>query len=355
MVLVLCCKNSSLKSKDTLFINYSNPNITYEGRINNIDSKSARLYWSGSSISMNFKGKSISALLRDSKGKSYYNVILDKDSVYILQPSKLKQYHILAKNLDSGIHHIELFKRTESHYGDTDFFGFKIKGNPKLQPKPAPKKKKMEFYGNSITAGYAVEDLSGADVPDSTYTNNYLSYSAITARHFNAEYNVICKSGIGIMVSWDTLIMPEMYNRLNPNDPNSLWDFKLYQPDVVVINLFQNDSWLINYSNHESFKARFGNKAPSKTEIIEAYKTFVYTIRGHYPDAHIICILGNMDVTKENSKWPEYVNSAVNALEDSKIYTHFIPYKKTDGHPTIKEQKAIANELIKFIENTINW
>jgi hypothetical protein len=39
----------------------------------------------------------------------------------------------------------------------------------------------MEFYGNSITAGYAIEDFSGNDQPDSTYTNNYLSYAAITA------------------------------------------------------------------------------------------------------------------------------------------------------------------------------
>ena len=70
-------------------------------------------------------------------------------------------------------HTIEIFKRTEWDRGKTSFYGFQIKGNPKLLHKSEPPKRKMEFYGNSITAGYAVEDTSGKDSPDSTFTNNY--------------------------------------------------------------------------------------------------------------------------------------------------------------------------------------
>ena len=43
------------------------------------------------------------------------------------------------------------------------------------------------------------------------------------------------------MVSWFPLIMPEMYDRLTPTEASSKWDFSSYQPDVVVVNLFQND------------------------------------------------------------------------------------------------------------------
>jgi hypothetical protein len=35
---------------------------------------------------------------------------------------------------------------------------------------------------------------------------------------------------------------------LDPVDSTSKWDFSGYTPDVVVINLFQNDSWLVNYA-----------------------------------------------------------------------------------------------------------
>ena len=43
------------------------------------------------------------------------------------------------------------------------------------------------------------------------------------------------------MVGWFPEIMPEIYDRLNPMEPNSKWDFIKYSLDIVVINFFQND------------------------------------------------------------------------------------------------------------------
>jgi hypothetical protein len=149
--------------------------------------------------------------------------------------------------------------------------------------------------------------------------------------------------------------MPEMYDRLNPQDASSKWDFKQYTPDVVVINLFQNDSWLVKKTNTEGFKATFGSQAPTEDFIVKSYQNFVQSIRNKYPQAKIVCILGNMDVTKKGSPWPGYVEKAVAGLKDAHIYTHFIPYKNTAGHPSVKEQQDIANGLIKFLAEKIGW
>lgn len=157
------------------------------------------------------------------------------------------------------------------------------------------------------------------------------------------------------MVSWHGMIMPEMYGRLNPYDPKSKWDFSLYRPDVVVINLFQNDSWLVKLPENENFKNRFGEKPPVEKEIISAYRNFVSKIRGHYPEANIICMLGNMDVTQNASKWPHYITKAVKDLIDSKIHTLFVPFKNSPGHPSIKEQTVMADTLVTFIERNIKW
>ena len=59
---------------------------------------------------------------------------------------------------------------------------------------------------------------------------------------------------------------------------------------------------------------------------------FVRGIRGKYPAAHIICMLGNMDITKEGSVWPEYVQKVVDGLEDPKIYKLFVPYENIKTH-----------------------
>lgn len=351
ILLINCSRNSEL------IINYSNPEIEYFGRIDTTQNEGVDMYWSGTSVKINFVGESILASLKDETGDNYYNVIIDNDSIHIIRPDTTLNIYLLASNLSEGKHSIEIFKRTEYNRGKTTFFNFVIKGNAKVLPK-LTKKRKLEFYGNSISAGYAVEDLTGDDSPDSTYTNNYLSYTALTARHYKAEYRCICRSGIGIMVSWRRFsvnTMPEIYDRLIPTDSTSAWNFSNYIPNIVVVNLFQNDSWLVNLPNNKAFKTRFGSEAPKDDFIINSYKKFISEIRNNYPDANIICILGNMDITEKGSKWIGYINRAVEELNDEKIYSHFIPFKGTKGHPSIKEQEDISRSLIEFIDKNIKW
>ena len=345
----------SCSEKQDLSVSYNNPNIEYWGRIDTTTNDAAELYWSGTSIRLNFEGQAISAVFDEERGDNYYNVIIDSDSLFVFRPDSVQKYYELASGLSSGIHQIEIFKRTEWDRGWSRFYGFQIKGNAKVLPKPVAKKRKIEFYGNSITAGYAVEDFSGADRSDSIFTNNYHSYARLTADYFDAGYSCICKSGIGITISWFPLIMPELYNRLNPADSESRWDFSLYTPDLVVINLFQNDSWLVEQPGFGEFKYRFGTLKPTKEFIVNSYADFVASIRKEYPETPIICMLGNMDATRAGSVWPGYVEAAVKQLNDSKIFTHFEPYKNTPGHPTIGEQQRMADGLIKFINENIQW
>lgn len=345
---------SSCANSIDSFVKPSHSHIHYEGRIGNDQADAAQLFWPGTSITINFEGKEIGAWFKDETGNNYYNIIIDNDSIFQVNPDTTKRLYTLASNLSEGPHTLTIFKRTSWDKGKAWFYGFDIKEGKTLAP-PQPKKRKIEFYGNSITTGYAMEDLSGDDSPDGKFENNYRTYAAITARHFDAAYSCIAKAGIGITVSWDPMIMPEIYDRINPYDSTSKWDFSKYTPQIVVINLFQNDSWLVNMPENEQFKIRFGTTAPDSTEIIEAYGDFLKNIREKYPDAHIICSLGNMDATKEGSPWPGYIESAVGSMQDDKLHTLFFPFKDTPGHPTAAEQEAMAKSLIRFIENNIDW
>lgn len=337
------------------FVDCTNPYIEFEGRIDSSRYNDVDLIWSGTTVRINFKGTSLSAVFKDQTGDNYYNIILDNDSIVLLKPDSTKKEYVLFSNLSDSKHSVEIFKRTEWDRGKTTFYGFILEPNSEILPKSAAKTKSIEFYGNSITAGYAVDDTAGTDRPDSIFTNNYLSYATLTAHHYNAKYHCTCKSGIGIMISWFPMIMPEIYDRVDPYNAESKWDFSLYQPDIVVINLLQNDSWLVNLPDHPEFKSKFGTTPPTIEYMIEAYRKFVETIRGKYPNANIICMLGNMDITSENSKWPGYVQTAVDKLADKKIFTHFVPYKNSPNHPTIDEQKIMAESLIKFIDENITW
>jgi Carbohydrate esterase 2 N-terminal/GDSL-like Lipase/Acylhydrolase family len=338
----------------TKLISCNHKAIRYQGRISKLGDV-VEMSWSGSSATIYFKGTGISAILQDMDTANYYNVIIDDKNIFKIHTEPVKKTYVLAKGLPNKKHKVQLFKRTEWFMGKTLLYGFETLQSASILMPPPASKRKIEFYGNSITCGYGIEDSSSNDSGKGYFENNYLTYAAITARYFNAQYSCIARSGIGIMISWDPLIMPEMYDRLDAADSNSQWDFNKYRPDVVVVDLFQNDSWLINMPGHQEFKHRFGNTAPGKDFIIGAYKTFIKKLRAKYPAANIICTLGNMDASISGSPWPGYVQEAVEQLKDIKINTHFFKFKNTPGHPKISEQKEMAESLIDFIEKKIKW
>jgi hypothetical protein len=259
-------------SFNSIHLPYDHPHIYSEGRIG-VDSvlQAREIYWPGTFLSLKFMGDSLSVTLEDQHGDNYFNVLVDDTLTEVLHLEQGKKTYVLATKLKDGEHTVELHKRNDWTYGWTRFYGFDLNGNASLPQEP--KDQFIEFYGNSITTGYG---------------NNYLAYGALTARNTESAYSCISHSGIGIMVSWHNLIMPEEYNRLNPANAESLWDFSSRQPDIVVVNLLQNDSWLVELPEHEQFIRRFGDTAPNSDQIIEAYAAFLQSLRGEYPDAEII-------------------------------------------------------------------
>ena len=349
--LIALAINFSCKAQTV--INANDPHIRYSGRIAFTDS-TAMLSWSGSSIKINFEGTGITFDMRD-EGDNYFTEILDGKAISVFHTRANGKTQYASYGFAPGKHTFELFKRTEWAMGKTWFYDFKLDANSKILAAPAEPKRKIEIFGNSISCGYAVLDTEGKDRGSAPYEDGYKSYAALTARHYNAELHNTSKSGIGITISWFPLIMPEMYDRLDATDSTSKWDFSKYTPDLVIINLFQNDSWLVNMPDNPNFKARFGATAPTPDFFVKAYQNFVTSVRSKYPKAKIVCILGSMDATKTGAPWPGYIQQAVYAMHDKNIYTHFIPYKGTLGHPSAKEQQAMADDLEAFIDKTIKW
>ncbi len=342
-------RNSKIPTKNykAISVPYNHPHIYWEGRIRaNPGLQASEIWWPGSSISLKFIGDSVSATLEDRSGTNYFNVVVDGEHSSVLHLEQGKKTYVLAANLEDGTHTVELHKRNDWSYGWTRFYGFNVRGSTIF---PIAKKERLiEFYGNSITTGYGNEDYTGQDRPTGDVSNNYNAYGAMTARNLGAEYSCISHSGIGIMVSWHNMIMPEEYYRFDPFNGSSYWDFSSKPADVVVVNLFQNDSWIVKLPDNAQFKKRFGTTAPTRTQIVDAYVDFLRKIRSKYPDAEIICLLGNMDITKPGSPWPGYVTQAARIFND-RAHTLYIPYKNSPGHPKVAEQKKIADALTDLI------
>ncbi|WP_316788287.1 GDSL-type esterase/lipase family protein [Pedobacter frigoris] len=356
LYLLLTCVFIGLRTSAQVSFQASDKHISYMGRV--LKTKdSTVLYWPGTSASINYVGSSIKVTMKSLREKGYFYAIVDGDISKAIKfgSDSLKRTFTFAKDVTPGPHTLQLYKTSNSTSANV-IYSFEIESNGKLTKPAALPKRKIEFYGNSITAGHSVDPVdAGRPAGSPEFFNNYYSYAALTSRHFNAQQSIVARSGIGIMLSWFPEIMPEIYNRIDPMDPKSTWNFNSFKPDIVVVNLFQNDYWLVNSPTHAQFKARFGTAKPTEDFIINSYYNFIKNIRRVYPKARIICALGNMNATEDGSKWPGYIQQAVAKTKDANIYTLFFPYKKTDGHPNRAEQQIMADQLIKFIETNIRW
>ena len=62
-----------------------------------------------------------------------------------------------------------------------------------------------------------------------------------------------------------------------------------------------------------------------------------------------------MDAVKNGSKWRDFIELAVRNMKDQKIFTHYMPYNNSKGHPSILDHQQMAKSLIKFIDQNIKW
>lgn len=353
---VLACSSNAWSAVQ---VGAADANLQYTGRIDFADRAAPVLSWPGTSIEGNFTGASLAVTLDDQNGKNWFNVFIDGDLARpkIIAAAKGGKTYEVATGLPAGPHRFLITKRTEGEEGATVFRGLALADGGKLLAPPPRKARKIAFFGDSITSGMGNESPEDGPDHEPRDKNNFMAYDAITARALDAEMHVVSQSGIGVMISWFPFIMPQFYNQLSAVGVNdSRWDFSQWTPDVVVINLFQNDKWLIDREQRLQ-------PVPTDAQRIAAYKDFVQKIRAVYPRAYIVCALGSMDAVSPGSKWPGYVRSAVAQLregqegerKDARIDTLFFDYTGFDKHPRVKHHEANAAKLTAFIREKMGW
>jgi hypothetical protein len=326
--------------------------LQYTGRIDFSERSAPRLSWPGTYIKAYFVGHSVSVIFDDQWGRNYFSVFIDEnwDKPLIIDCIEGIETYLVASGLSNAEHSLTIFKRTEGEEGNTTFHGLLIEDGGLTEPSSRPARR-IEFIGDSITSGAGNEAAENARDDNPSEKNNFLAYGAITARNLNAEYVSTSHSGIGIMGSWFDYTIWDYYDQLNATGNNdSHWDFNQWQPHVVVINLLQNDSWLVLKNIHP---------VPNNEQRKQAYYEFVLTIRSIYPDAFIICALGSMSAVRPGSVWPGYISSVVERIKDEnkdrRIDTLFFDYDGLEKHPRVKHHRNNAAKLTDFIRTKSLW
>lgn len=277
--------------------------------------------------------------------------------------------------LPEGISELRVCKRTEASVSYAALCDLVVDNVYDL---PEENKLNLEFYGDSITCGFG-NLTNNPEEPFTSKTESFFNgYAYLTAKALNARYSAISVSGFPIYKSrWNEGFAIEsvgdMLSLASYCDDYTLetapkWDNKLYQPDIVVINLTSNDDSY--FTEGQNWVDELLKELKSMDKVIET-EIFKERLNGLYnriqrffdelfdmygKDLKIVWAVGTMYLHEPVMKTLE---DAIHDYNNPNVYhTYFDSWSdSTDRgavwHPGAKMHINAANDLVEFIKNKV--
>ena len=268
--------------------------------------------------------------------------------------------YTLSKGLDKDKEHIvTLVRSTEGMAGISEFKGFVLEEGGKLIAPPQDKKRRLEFVGDSITAG----SINLGPYNDKNFflpEDGNMSYAPILSRLLDADWSVIARSGGGVIHNYgdpwpsdkalaiDRYGWTFFYNTVSKD--NLEWDSRKFPVDAVIVAIGGND-----FTDPR--------RKPTQTEFCAAYNALLQKIRRMNPNAKIICLAPLSSYMP--SELRQWIANSVRAQRDDKTYlvtfndkTPLLgPEDYTDGrnHPNILGHIKVAAYLKDKIAAIMEW
>ncbi|MDD6812164.1 MAG: GDSL-type esterase/lipase family protein [Lachnospiraceae bacterium] len=338
-----------------MFVSPNNSCLQYSGRIDFDNPEVPEFVYPCSFVRMRFQGTSLKVTVENHKNywSCYLGYILDGKQDKIKLPDAGKTTITLAEGLEDTEHDLLFFKRMDSCH-TFQFYGFELSEGAKLFPVEAKPVRRIEVYGDSVSAGEVSEAIEYVGKPDpehdGEYSNSYYSYSWMTARKLHAEIHDIAQGGAALLhnTGWfsapEYVGMEDIYDKIQYNPqlgPSKKWDFAKYRPHVVIVAIGQNDSHPEDYmaEDYEGAKACHWRAE---------YKDFLRKLRELYPNATIVL---TTTILNHHANWDRAIDQVCMEMQDNKVH-HFLYSKNgigTPGHIRIPEAEQMSDELTAFI------
>lgn len=329
----------------------SDSRISYSGRtLHSGDNVS--FDWSGTSVRVRFTGRSISIRCSDTKA-NYFNVWIDSEysekADKIIRTAGQDTTIVIAENLKKGEHEIILQKRTEGEQGTVTIHEFITDGD--ILQAESGKQRHMEFIGDSYTCGFGTENSIATDPFKPETENCNLTYAAIAARYFNADFTLLSHSGQGIARNYDDFkpgyTMVERYDQTFDENKDIRWSSEdgCTTPDIVVIYLGAND-----FSTE---------KQPSKSLFCTRYKELLAKVRSNYgEETPILCFAAKLDDGIFEYVKAACLKSGIKNVSFATMQDTAFNWDSDLGacyHPNYSGHRKMASIIIPYIATVTGW
>jgi len=247
-------------------------------------------------------------------------------------------------------HTVRMEKMTESQDYVADFHGFHALGG-KVWPLPA-KARQIEFIGDSGVVGYGnlSETRECTDEEHRMRTDVHQAWGPLTAKHFDADYEVNAYSGFGVVRAYGGLYpkappLPELYKYALFEEPRPPVKDPLWHPQIIVIELGGND-----FSAPVKPGEKWADDDALKADFETSYVAFVKRLRTQNPNAFILLAEVQGPTVRDEV---EKVAAQIKVDGDTKVDTFHVEnfeLKGCDWHFDMADHKRISQTLIDYID-----
>ncbi|WP_067619845.1 SGNH/GDSL hydrolase family protein [Alicyclobacillus acidiphilus] len=341
------------------------------------------LFWTASGIELNVDGSELWIEVEADYGQyEPWIAMLNNGALVSRQMLTAgRQWLCVFRGMNpDNVKHVRIVKELQAMSGDPDcllqIHGVKCDGAffP-VEERPL----KIEFIGDSITSGEGAVGAKAESDWIPMWFSAVHSYPEMTANELNAEYRVISQSGWGVLTSWDNnpnANIPDGYEKvcglLSGTRNQALgaldaYDFTLWQPDVVIVNLgtndagaFHNPAW-IDPVTGEAYKQRLHEDGTYCEEdlgkFVAAAERFLVKLRACNQHAHIVWAYGMIGIPLMPAIY-RAVDRYQQKTGDRRVSVFQLPNTTAEtvgarNHPgTLAHQKA-ASELADYIRTIL--
>jgi lysophospholipase L1-like esterase len=278
--------------------------------------------------------------------RSLVDVIVDgKPAGTLRLAPQVKRYDVF-KDAAPGPHKVELVHRSETWLGVASIARFTADGTFLAAP-PLPQRRIL-VLGDSVTCGADMERGAGdKDTPD--WWNPRQSYGMLAARALDAQVQLVCHGGRGLVRSWndrtDEFQLPAFYDLAIADAAHPVrWQQRDYDADLIVVAIGTND---------------FAPGIPERTAYVDAYTAFLRRLLRDHPHARIALTEGAMLEGGEKATLIGMIREAMARVADPRVHL-LAPMAHQTGdaindHPTTAQHAAMAAELLPQLRRIAGW
>lgn len=349
-----------------------------------------RIVWSGTTVSARVTGATqlfakVAVTPEHVVSDTQNDAIIDPPSIFYSvsidgQPASVvtvdgtnggEQVIPIASDLGGGDHEITFVRESDGMAGAHLFYGLFTDAAGKTAPTYLPatvRPRQITVFGDSIAVGAGVLGANAACTHSYATERASGTFGVLAGAQLDADVSTIGIRPVGVVTSSDANVPWLMSNLFACSDPRITVDVSTLNgapltcptpvdipkdataPQVIVLALGTSDLVRAN---------------AAVSDFQAAYESFLRTLRGAYPKAHIFCtlspVLTDLNTQNQRTNAKNAIHTAVSDLADAKIYALDFPDEGTENglgceeNPSPKTHQVMADILATAIREKTCW